>query len=172
MLLNLSLRLICVSLVAFLFAAPNTCFAEEVPLVVQAIIKKANLKNGRTIYNTGKHANGNYVSFRAGPSWLHSEGGGCAACHGKNGRGGLEPAFCFGKTPPIAFKFLAGDGYPPAKRKSGEHPAYTIKEIRYLIEDGSKPNNYELDYCMPRYKLSETDFFDLLGYLIDLDKHP
>lgn len=169
---NRALHVIFFTLIVVALLTPSIPLAGEMPLHVKALLEKANLENGKLIYDTGKHLSGGYISFKAGPHWLHSDGGGCAACHGKNGRGNSNVDSCFSAAPPIAYKFLAGNGYPATQRANGEHPIFTEKSLRRLLEYGFKPQGDETDYCMPRWNLSDKNYSDLLGYLIELDKHP
>ncbi len=134
-----------------------------------AILDKANLKNGESIYNTGKRAKGAHLAFTAGPNWLHVEGGGCAECHGKRGWGNTMPTFCTTRTPPVTYKYLAGNGYPFTARQDGSHPVYTMRAFKTLMRAGIKSNGYEADFCMPRYRISVDELRDLMGYLIKLD---
>jgi len=135
----------------------------------QAILDESNLENGKSIYVTGAPLSKPHLSFNAGPHWLRTEGGGCGICHGPKGLGNIQPEFCFVTTPPITFKYLTGDGYPSASRQNGTHPNYSARTLQRAIETGIKPNGYELDYCMPRWRISDKDFKDLLGHLISLD---
>lgn len=70
---------------------------------------------------------------------------------------------------PISFRYLAGDGYPESARKDGTHPVYTMYSFKMIMRNGVKTNGYSADFCMPRYRVSNEELIDLLGYLITLD---
>lgn len=135
-----------------------------------AILEKANIDNGESIYLTGKRKGSAALAFTGGPNWLHVEGGGCVECHGKRGWGNYVPTFCNTKSGPITYKYLAGDGYPESMRKDGRYPAYTMFSFKVLMRTGEKPTGYEADFCMPRYMVTSEELRDIMGYLIWLDK--
>lgn len=147
-----------------------TASHSDQPLDPDVILESAVISNGKSIYETGRREKGAFLAFTGGPNWLHVEGGGCIECHGKRGWGYVVPTFCTNKTPPITFKYLAGDGYPLSARQNGSHPAYTVYSFKALLRSGVKSTGYEADYCMPRYFISTQEIQDILGYLIELDK--
>lgn len=159
--------ILCLIILQGIIALPATAGNDQ-PIDPHKALAEADIANGKSIFLTGKRANGAYLSFIAGPNWLHVDGGGCAACHGNRGGGGGTPDFCNSPAPPITYKFLAGDGYPPKLRKS-THPAYTRNDLERMVLHGIMPTGRDADFCMPRWKMSDEDFRDLLGYLIQLD---
>lgn len=159
---------ICLTLAVSLH--PTEAHSTDQTLNKEAILAEANLENGKSIYTKGRQLDGPFVTFTGGPHWLRSQGGSCVTCHGEDGLGDLQPDLCFTTTPPITFKYLAGDGYPFASRQSGAHPAYTLRSLESVVETGFKPNGFEMDYCMPRWKFFSDNLRDLVGYLISLDE--
>lgn len=154
----------------FIVCIASTSAHSDQALDSTKILKTAVISNGKSIYETGRRETGTDLAFTAGPNWLHVDGGGCIECHGKRGWGSMVPTFCTSTTPPITFKYLAGNGYPLAARQDGTHPAYTEYSFKALMRSGVKPTGYEADFCMPRYFISIQEMLDLLGYLIELDK--
>ena len=159
---------LCLTLTVSLYAADAQ--STEQTINKEAILAEADLENGKSIYTNGRQLDGPFITFTGGPHWLRSQGGSCVTCHGEDGLGDMQPELCFTTTPPITFKFLAGDGYPFASRQSGAHPAYTMRSLQSVVESGYKPNGFEMDYCMPRWKFFGENFRDLVGYLISLDE--
>lgn len=155
-------------ILSLIFLVPTIGMSDE-PLVPDTIMKNANIKNGESLYVKGKRKDGAHLAFTGGPNWLHVNGGGCVECHGKRGWGNTTPMYCTSKTPPIAFRYLAGDGYPSSTRKDGSHPVYTMYSFKVLMRNGVKANGYDADFCMPRYHISNEELIDILGYLIELD---
>lgn len=139
------------------------------PIDPNLLRRKADIDNGEAMYVTGKRKGSAALTFAGGPNWLHVEGGGCIQCHGKRGWGNVVPTFCTTKSPPITYKYLAGDGYPASARKDGRNPAYTMYSFKIMMRTGVKSNGYETDFCMPRYNISNKELQDLMGYLIILD---
>ncbi|QJB57878.1 hypothetical protein [Pseudodesulfovibrio sp. zrk46] len=144
--------------------------SKQDPINPKEVLAKADIENGKSIFEKGAPLVGAHLPFQGGPHWLRSQGGSCSTCHGPKGLGNIEPDFCFLTTPPISYKYLAGSGYPFNARQDGSHPAYTELTLKRLLETGYKPNGIEVDYCMPRWRLSDKIFNDLLGYLISLDE--
>jgi len=135
----------------------------------KTILAEASLPNGRAIFKTGKFENGIRVPIQGGPHWIHSDGGGCATCHGPNGLGGIEPDFCSIVTPPISYRYLVGNGYHFTQRQNGTHPPYTLRTLKIALQSGINSRDYEMDYCMPRWRMNDSALRDLAGYLTHLD---
>ena len=49
--------------------------------------------------------------------------------------------------------------------KTREHPPYTDLLIRRAITEGRDPAGNPLDWTMPRWRMGDADFADLLAYL-------
>ena len=119
--------------------------------------------NGEQIYYTGVSRRTGRLAFQGGPIWLWMHGGGCAVCHGVHGRGGV-PVMMGTKIPSdIRYARLIEvhheDPVEPA------HPPYTNTLIRRALTHGVNPSGRELDWTMPRWRISDEDFGDLLAYL-------
>ncbi len=111
--------------------------------------------NGERIFMTGINENGERISFTAGPQWLYMHGGGCASCHGVDGRGGIYPMMCNIKSPDIRYSTLTKHGM-------------SEEDIKRAITNGIDEDGEKLDYCMPRWHMSEKDLNDLIEYLKQL----
>lgn len=122
--------------------------------------------NGEQIYYTGVSRRTGPIPFRGGPTWLRMHGGGCVACHGVDGRGGL-PVMALPKAPPdIRYSRLTEAEH--GEHGEAEHPPYTDALIRRAVAEGLDPAGRPLDWTMPRWQLSGEDFDDLLAYLKSL----
>lgn len=119
------------------------------------ILAKANIENGKAIYDTGTPLNGVHITFNGGPHWMRTERTGCSTCHGPAGQGHIMPDFCTMETPGITVRHL-------------EHTGYTMRSLDRALVVGYKLDGQEMDYCMPRWKLKDENLLDLVGYLISL----
>jgi len=138
---------------------------------VQEFVKDASLSNGQRIYETGFNDEGRRIRFKGGPHWLGMHGGGCASCHGQYGEGGTYPHMCFfKKSSAITFKALTSEEDEHEQSEKHAHVPYTIETIRRAIEEGIEPDGGKLNSCMPRWRLEDSDFRDLIAYLIFLDQ--
>jgi len=122
--------------------------------------------NGETIYFTGFNDRGERISFTGGPHWLYRHGGGCAACHGPDGRG--EAPVMMGTEIPsdIRYHHLIEE---EEHGEGEEHPPYTDELIKRAITEGLDPAGEPLDLTMPRWQMSERDLDDLLEFLKTLE---
>ena len=112
--------------------------------------------NGEKIFLTGVNEKGERIPFVGGPTWLQMHGGGCASCHGVDGKGGIYPMMCGVKTPDIRYSTLAG-----------EH-GMSEEDIKRAITSGVGDEGEELNWCMPRWQMTEKDLNDLIDYLKQL----
>ncbi len=112
--------------------------------------------NGEMIFMTGVNERGERIPFTGGPQWLFMHGGGCASCHGIDGRGGIYPMMCGIKTPDIRYSTLT--------QKHG----MSEEDIKIAITRGIGDEGEELDYCMPRWQMTEKDLNDVIDYLKQL----
>ncbi len=112
--------------------------------------------NGELIFMTGVNEEGERVPFVGGPQWLYMHGGGCASCHGTDGKGGVYPMMCDVKTPDIRYSTLT------------EEHGMSEEDIKKAITRGIDGEGEELDYCMPRWQMSEKDLNDVVEYLKEL----
>jgi cytochrome c oxidase subunit 2 len=122
--------------------------------------------NGETIYFTGFNDRGERIRFTDGLHWLYRHGGGCAACHGDDGRGGV-PVMMLTEIPPdIRYHHLIEE---EEHGEGEEHPPYTDELIKRAITEGLDPAGEPLDLTMPRWQMSERDLDDLLEFLKTLE---
>lgn len=155
--------------VAVLAAFGAAAFAEGehdgAPAVPEGFFKDASERNGAAIFLDGMELGGGRIRFEGGPRWLYMHGGGCASCHGDNGRGGVVPMMCVKKTPDITLKALMSGEHEHDGGKAEEIEAYTVPDIKRALELSVDPKGGGLDQCMPRWFLGDADFRDLLFYL-------
>ena len=106
---------------------------------------------GERIFLTGRGSDGP-IPFEGGPFWLSMHGGGCAACHGADGRGG-RPVMMLGIVPPdIRYSTLVSQGYNDGL-------------IARAIASGLHEDGELLDPAMPRWRMSSPDLTELIAYL-------
>jgi hypothetical protein len=118
--------------------------------------KKPDLANGGLIYEKGTDLQGRMIPISGGPDWLLTKGGGCAACHGENGRGG-EPVKGLTIVPPNIRRAVdKGIG------------GMSVDEFATLIKWGELPNGKELSHEMPRFDVPDDEAIDLLEYIKQL----
>lgn len=119
--------------------------------------------NGEWIFKTGYTADGKRVSAEGGPFWLNMHGGGCAACHGIDGRGGQRVMMTDQIAPDIRYSRLtsAEDGHETGE----DHPPYDDVLTARAVRDGLNPADESLNHAMPRWALSDEEMADLIDYL-------
>lgn len=115
---------------------------------------------GERIFRTGDGEDGPIPRTAVGPGMM---GGGCADCHGSDGRG-RNIRFMMGdlKTPDIRLSTLLqphGDG----------EEAWTREEVATAIRDGVEPDGSRLDEFMPRWRMSDAEMDALLDYMEELN---
>jgi mono/diheme cytochrome c family protein len=126
--------------------------------------KQTFASNGERIYYTGVSATTGPIPVGGGPMWMGMRGGGCVACHGVGGRGGV-PVMMGGAVPSdIRYEALTRQEHKQGE-KEREHPPYTDTLIKRAITEGRDPAGNPLDWTMPRWRLNDADFADLLAYL-------
>ena len=120
--------------------------------------------NGERIYYTGVSARTGPLPVSGGPMWLGMQGGGCVACHGVRGRGGV-PVMMGGAIPPD----IRHEALTRAEHREGgesqEHPPYTDVLIKRALTEGLDPAGRPLDWTMPRWRMPPEDLEDLLAFL-------
>jgi cytochrome c oxidase subunit 2 len=121
--------------------------------------------NGETIYFTGVNDRGQRIPFTGGPMWLSRHGGGCASCHGPDGRGGAPVMMGTEIPPDIRYHHLIEEEH----EEEEAHPPYTDETIKRAITEGVEPDGETMDLTMPRWQMSERDLNDLLEFLKTLD---
>lgn len=115
---------------------------------------------GERIFRTGDGEDGPIPRTAVGPGMM---GGGCADCHGSDGRG-RTIRFMMGnlETPDIRLSTLLkphGDG----------DEAWTREEVATAIRDGVEPDGSRLDEFMPRWRMSAAEMDALLDYMEELN---
>lgn len=126
--------------------------------------------DGEQIYFTGTSGSGRPITFTGGDMRVGMHGGGCAACHGRDGRGGLRgmPRFWV-VSADIRAGALFGDGHDgSAGGEHGDHEAYTDETLSRAITDGLDPAGRRLHPVMPRWRMDPTDLRELIAYLREL----
>lgn len=119
--------------------------------------------NGEWIFKTGLTADGKRVTAEGGPFWFSMHGGGCAACHGIDGRGGQRVMMTDQIAPNIRYSRLTS---AEEDHENGEdHPPYDDVLIGRAIRDGLNPADESLNHAMPRWALSDEEMADLIDYL-------
>ncbi len=109
--------------------------------------------NGYMIYTMGYNSLGERINFTDEPVWFTEKGGGCGVCHGLDGTGGKQVPSCTATPPDITYQRLSG--------------VYARNDtlIGGAITHGIDEKGEELDTCMPRWQLKESDTNDILAYL-------
>lgn len=118
--------------------------------------------NGEQIFFTGVSSR-DTITSTGGPFWFEMRGGGCAACHGPDGKGGAVVMMGRLDAPNITYKALTSNG------GKDEHEPFTDESIKGAITRGLEPDGKRLSEDMPRWKMSERDLDDLIDYLKTLD---
>lgn len=110
--------------------------------------------NGEQIYYTGVSSRSGPIPFLGGPMWLRMHGGGCAACHSSAGRGGVP--VMMGTTVPPDIRYARLTEVHRGEPQEPAHSAYTDALIKRALTEGADPSGRELDWTMPRWRLSDT----------------
>ncbi|MBX5491686.1 MAG: c-type cytochrome [Chloroflexi bacterium] len=112
---------------------------------------------GAWIFRTGTRPDGSPLPYSGGMMMRLS----CADCHGPDGHGLRTPMFI---SPDITYRNLtdpAGMLEPDGSRGS----TYTDGLIRRAVVQGVDAEGKPLAWPMPRWRLSEAEWRDLLAYL-------
>lgn len=129
--------------------------------------------NGEMIYFTGVNEQGERIPFTDGPMWLYRHGGGCADCHGADGRGGrVQMMMEVFEVPDIRYETLTSEAHGEGEEheeEEMEHAPFTEETIKQAITEGIEPDGEALDWPMPRWSMSEQDLDDLVEFLKTLD---
>ena len=119
---------------------------------------------GEVIFRTGRDSDGRPVP-RSGEVGGMMGGGmkwdGCADCHGIEARGATMPMFA---APDITYANLT-DSKGMLLPDGSRGPSYTDAAIRRAVTYGVDPDGDKLDWPMPRWRLSDTEWADLLAHL-------
>ena len=87
--------------------------------------------------------------------------GGCASCHGSDGRGRTTPTFT---APNITYSNLT-DPQGMLQPDGTRAMTYTDAGIRNAVTRGVDPTGARLSQPMPRWQLTDQEWTDLLAYL-------
>ncbi len=120
-------------------------------------IFRTGLFDGRPIPRTGGSAGGMMGGGMGGDMMT----GGCATCHGPDGRGRTTSSF---SAPNITYTNLtdpSGMLMPDGTRG----PAYTDAAIRTAVVQGTDPKGDKLAQPMPQWQLTDEEWGALLAYL-------
>lgn len=120
--------------------------------------------NGEQIFLTGTSSRGT-IGTTGGPFWFQMHGGGCAACHGSDGRGGVVVMMGRLEAPNITYEALTSE-----VADGDDHRPYTDELIQRAITEGLEPDGERLSDNMPRWQMSSRDLDDLIAYLKTLDQ--
>jgi cytochrome c oxidase subunit II len=144
------------ALVAFAVAA-----AALTGLVIAAVIgdggEAGPADPGEVIFRTGRAADGTPIPRSGGMMAAH----GCAGCHGADGRGRARPMFT---APDITYANLT-DPQGMREPDGSRGHTYTDDELRRAVEEGIGPDGEELEWPMPRWRLTDRQWRDLLAHL-------
>lgn len=140
--------------VAVLLAACTGSSAPPYPIESNA------LAAGERIYADGVGPDGRRIDRIGGVS-MPMTGDGCAACHGPDGHG---TSTMMVTAPNITYGNLT-DPAGMLETDGSRGPVYTDALIRRAVVAGVGADGDELERTMPRWKLSEQAWADLLAYL-------
>lgn len=121
--------------------------------------------NGERIFFTGVSSR-DTITTTGGAFWFQMHGGGCAACHGPDGKGGAVVMMGRLDAPNITYKVLTSEETDGGER---EHMPFTDALIKRAITRGLEPNGERLSDNMPRWQMSDRDLDDVIVYLKTLD---
>ena len=120
--------------------------------------------NGERIYYTGVSARTGRIPVAGGPMWFGMRGGGCVACHGVGGRGGV-PVMMGGAIPAdIRYAALTAEAHHEGEAVR-DHPPYTDALIKRGITQGLDPAGNPLDWTMPRWRMAPQDLDEVVAFL-------
>lgn len=116
---------------------------------------------GRQIFDTGVGASGQPIPFRGGTMMFQQASGGCAYCHGSDGRG--RDVMMVGRSSPINYASLR-------EPHDDKGPMYdSNSQLRQPIARGLNEDGKALSPAMPRWQLTDQQFQALVAYLKVLD---
>lgn len=118
---------------------------------------------GERIFLSGTDANGNVIP-RSAPSMydMMFGQGGCASCHGRDGRGGTVGAMMGSfRTPDIRWSTLT------AAQDPGGQPQTPFTEASFAraLRDGIDPEGDRIKAPMPQWRLTDAEMAALVAHL-------
>lgn len=111
---------------------------------------------GERIFFTGSSSK-RVIPFEGGPIWLRRMGGGCASCHGEDGRGGIPIMMSSIVAPDITYDELQKEGM-------------TTDDIKKAIVEGIHEEDESLSWIMPRWKMNDEELDTVIDFLKELSK--
>lgn len=127
--------------------------------------------NGERIYFTADSSSGQPITSTGNIRMMHTIS--CVNCHGSDGKGGRVTMMMSSfDTPDITWHVLTQEekhGEEPGQEEHGEHSPYTEETLKRAIVEGIDPAGEKLDDEMPRWRMSEQDLDDLVGFIKTLD---
>lgn len=131
---------------------------------VTAPVDSADLDIGRALYQDGLRANGEpLTAIVTGDVEILGTQFSCNGCHGISGMGSREASII---VPIIAGPILFAPAVQP------ERAAYDIESLATVLRDGITPSGRQIDWLMPRYRLSDEEVGSLSAYLATLSTGP
>lgn len=124
--------------------------------------------NGEHIYFTGTSRTGPPITVQmVGMHRMFGSQMACASCHGAEGRGGrVRMMMTSVQAPNIRWEHLTEGGHEEDHHEEGKgHPPYTEESLKRAIREGVNPAGEQLHWMMPRWKMTEAQLDDLVGYL-------
>ncbi len=131
-------------------------------------LEKSFSSFGEQIYFSGRGEDGRIIPYNYGPNWLRMHGGGCSACHGDNGEGGLPLMMSNKEASSITWESLTEEEHMEGEDQE-EHPPYDKSTIKRAIKDGLDPAGEPLDNIMPRWQMNKEELDAIVIFLKDLD---
>jgi cytochrome c oxidase subunit 2 len=120
---------------------------------------------GERLFLTGTDMNGNPVPRAGGaPAGMMNAGGGCAGCHGTDGRGRTVNSMMSNFTAPdIRWSVLTS----PQAGQSGAPASTPYDEASFAraVRDGLDPEGQPLKAPMPHWRLTDQQMGDLIAYV-------
>ena len=124
-----------------------------------------SLALGERLFGTGTDANGNPVPRTGGaPAGMMNAGGGCAGCHGTDGRGRTVSSMMASFTAPdIRWSVLTST----ESTESGGSASTPFDEASFAraVRDGLDPEGQPLEPPMPHWQLTDQEMRDLIAYV-------
>jgi cytochrome c oxidase subunit 2 len=116
---------------------------------------------GERIYLTGTDENGRPIP-RSGGIGMMSSGGGCADCHGRDGKGRtIRMMMGQFETPDIRWSTLTAPRDPQGQPQTPFNEA----SFAHAVRDGVDPEGQRLKSPMPLWQLTDADVGAVVRYL-------
>jgi cytochrome c oxidase subunit 2 len=121
--------------------------------------------SGERLFLTGTDTNGSPVPRAGGAAaGMMNGGGGCAGCHGTDGRGRTISSMMGSFTAPdIRWSVLASPG--GTESDGSASTPFDETSFARAVRDGLDPEGQPLKAPMPRWRLTDLQMRDLLAYI-------